>query len=201
MTASSGYSGRLGWPPFAGLMLVIAGQGQAPGDCALNASSTITGLEYGSATLSTVSSGTTSINFLSCPSCIFDAGSSFSGRLPYSCQSIIVGVATTDALGAVQLQSIAVPPVQGQLLSTLAWPVTPLLQVISCPVWCRGVKCVKVSETTDPDPRFFVMCRPSLIFEARRLSMPAVQVRSRAASRQLPLRLGPAASSSQMPPA
>ena len=121
---------RDGWLPFSGLQLIIAAQGQAQGDCVLNASSPgVTGLEFGSSHLTVLSNGATSINIIACADCIFGPASSFSAYLPYTCQSLLLGIVTTDATGSVSLQSVSVPPVQGQLLSAITWGATPLLQV------------------------------------------------------------------------
>jgi len=126
-------STRVGWPPLAGLQLVIAAQGQSPGDCAINGSAPgVVGLEYGSSKLTVLSSGTTAVNLITCADCIFGPASSFSAYFPYTCQSFLIGVVTTDAIGIASLQSVAVPPTQGLLLSTVSWGATPLLQVCIC---------------------------------------------------------------------
>ena len=126
------------------MQLIIAAEGQSLGDCALNSSTAaLTGLALGASTMTVLLSGTTTVNVVTCPTCIFGPKSSFSALLPYSCQNIILGVATTDVHGAVLLQAVAQPPTEGSLLSSLAWQVTPLLQVLDDSVTgitCRGTQ-------------------------------------------------------------
>lgn len=133
-TPVKGSTVRSGWPPFAGLQIVIGAQGQVAGDCTLNNSTAgtaaMTGLAMGSSVLSSISSGSTTINFISCPSCVFSGNSELVVYLPYSCQNVLLGVSTTTVTGEVQLQSVAMSPIQGQLQSALTWQVTPLLQTL-----------------------------------------------------------------------
>jgi hypothetical protein len=119
----------LDWPPVPGLMLVVIGEGQASGDCALPSDAGVSGLLFGASTLQSLSLGASHINALSCVGCLFGPAAVVSTRLSYACQNIAVGLATVDARGVAQLIAINATAAPGLLLSGITWTVNPVIEV------------------------------------------------------------------------
>jgi hypothetical protein len=120
-----------GWSAVPGFAIYVIGLGQAEGDCALDPSTTISGVAPGSGAvqLSAVAFGATHVNVLACPNCLFGPTTSISAALRYSCQNVVLGVAAVNATGGAVLSSINVTARAGERLSAVMWTLSPLIEV------------------------------------------------------------------------
>ena len=150
-----------GWPVNPGLLVVVVGEGQVPGDCALPFGTAITGLLHGSSALQGSPVGSASfINVLSCNGCLFGPGAALSSRLGFRCQNVAVGLATVDSQGAATLIAVNATASSGLLLTGVTWAVQPVLEVC-CPmsVWDLVGFTLLLSLFTDPARQLFRVWR------------------------------------------